>query len=227
MNTKINPLVLLFINLIIPFTAIFSYNLVMNFYLFGYGAVLLILFGKFRRLLKFVAAYIFCGSVYYFLLTHPFPYSHAVTMTFFIWFHFMPIGIIASLLFYDYSPSEILSALQLLRLNRKFMIALTIALRYIPTFQAEFKLMKSSMAMRGIAFTWKRPLRSFSYFITPQLFRCSLLAEELTAAGITKGIEHNANRTSVVATHWRMQDSISLFAFVFGFLSIALLGGKL
>ncbi|RRD94441.1 energy-coupling factor transporter transmembrane protein EcfT [Clostridiales bacterium COT073_COT-073] len=227
MNTKINALVLIFINLIIPFSAMFAHNIFVTFFLFLFSAVLLLRFGKIRRFLKYSIAFLALGMIYYLLLHFRIPHTDVFAMSFFILFHFIPLMMIASLLFYDYGPSEILSTLQLLKLNRKFTIALTIALRYIPTFQAEFKIMKSSMAMRGIAFSWKRPLQSFSYFITPQLFRCSLLAEELTAAGITKGIEYHGVRTSIYNIKWKKSDSFWLISFLLGFITIILWGGHL
>lgn len=227
MNNKVNALVLVFINLMIPFSAMFAHNLLMTFFLFFFSSRLLLLFGQAKRFFKFLIAFPTFGGIYYLLMYLQIPHTDVIAMSFFIFFHFVPLMMIASLLFYDYNPSEILSSLQLLHLNRKFTIALTIALRYIPTFQAEFKLMKSSMAMRGIALSWKHPIRSFSYFITPQLFRCSLLAEELTAAGITKGIEHTAKRTSIYNVKWKRSDSLLLLGFLLGFVTIILWGGRL
>lgn len=226
MNRKVNALVLIAINLMIPLTAMFSYNFYLSYYLFGFSGLLMIYYGRKRRFLKFLAAYLFFGIGYHYSLKIPLTNTNAVSMTFFIFFHFLPLMMIGSLLFYDYNASEMLSSLQLLKLNRKFMIALTITLRYLPTFQSEFKIMKASMAMRGIDFTWKHPIRSFAFFITPQLFRSSLLAEELTAAGITKGIEHPSARTSILETKWTAKDSLILFLFFIGIIAVLLLGGK-
>lgn len=227
MKYKVNALVLIFINCIIPISAMFSHNILMSFFLFAFAGGLFLFYGKFRRFFKFLAAYLFFGFSYNLLVDLQLPHMDVVSMTLFIFFHFMPIMMIASMLFYDYNPSELLSTLQLLKINRKLTIALTIALRYLPTFQAEFQLMKKNMAMRGIAFTWKRPIQSFSYFITPQLFRCSLLAEELTAAGITKGIEYHGRRSSIYPVSWKLWDSLVFAIFSIGFISIILWGGRL
>ena len=227
MNKKIHALVLISINLIIPFAAMFAHNILVTYYLFLFSSGILLWFGNVRRFLKFLLAFAIFGISHYILQSLKMPHLDMIAMTLFILFHFLPLMMIASLLFYDYNPSEILSSLQPLRIDRRIIIALTIALRYIPTFQAEFKWMKTSMAMRGIAFTWKHPIRSFSYFITPQLFRCSLLAEELTAAGISKGIEHKAMRTSIYNIRWKTSDTALLVGFLTGFVAIVVWGGQL
>lgn len=217
MIKKLNPLVLLIINLIVPIWTMFSTNSWIAIYLFVFSGVLLLVFKEIKRLLYATIFFVAMGLLSYYFLQSPYAYIRALSMVTFIMYNFTPVMMNASLLFYNYSPSELLSSLHPLHLNRKFILALTIALRYIPTFQTEFRLMKQSMAMRGIAFSFKHPVRSFAYFITPQLFRCSLLAEELTAAGITKGIDHPSSRTCVFTDQWSLFDTITLLVFFIGF----------
>ena len=83
-----------------------------------------------------------------------------------------------------------------MRVPRVLVVAVTITLKYIPTFKREFSYITESMRLRGIGFTWKKPIKSFKYFIIPQLFRCAALAEEVTAAGLVKGIDAPMRRTS-------------------------------
>ena len=70
-----------------------------------------------------------------------------------------------------------------------FIIALSITLRYIPTFFRELRYINESMRLRGIRFEVKNIIKSFGYFVVPQLFRCLILADELTSAGLCKGID--------------------------------------
>ena len=72
------------------------------------------------------------------------------------------------------------------------------------------------MRLRGIGFTWKRPVKSFQYFIVPQLFRCAALAEEVTAAGLVKGIDAPMNRSSYFEEKFTFADVAVLVVFAAG-----------
>jgi energy-coupling factor transport system permease protein len=95
-------------------------------------------------------------------------------------------------------------------------IAVTITLKYIPTFKREFSYILESMRLRGINFTIKHPIKSFQYFIVPQLFRCAALAEEVTAAGYVKGIDVPVKRTSYFEEKVRVPDVAVLALFLVG-----------
>lgn len=134
-------------------------------------------------------------------------------MMLFVIINFFPCIILTSILFLDYTSAELLSVLQGLHLPRVFIIAITITIKYFPTFRQEFRYIKESMRLRGIPFKWTKPLQSFEYFIVPQLFRCLILSDEITAAGFTKGIDSPNKRTSYYDIRVRLGDYL-----VMGFL---------
>ena len=72
------------------------------------------------------------------------------------------------------------------------------------------------MRLRGINFTLKHPVRSFQYFVVPQLFRCSALSEEVTAAGLVKGIDAPKKRSSYYEQKIRFTDIFFILLFIFG-----------
>lgn len=226
-KNKLNVLVLLGINLLLPiFLSVFRSEWTIP-YVFSFAGMVMLYYGKTRRFLKFLAAF----AVFRLIISIPIPDSAAwlsfFSMTFFIFYQFIPMLMIGTLLFFDYQTSEILSALQSIRLPRKIIIAITIAIRYVPTFREEFRLIKNCMYLRGIGFSWRKPVQSFSYFIVPQLFRCSLLAEELTSAGLTKGIDSKCKRTSIFEHGWHWYDTVVLGGFLLGMFFIIRYGGKL
>ena len=115
-----------------------------------------------------------------------------------------------------YNSAQLLSALETMHIPRVLVVAVTITLKYIPTFKREFSYITESMRLRGINFTWKKPVRSFQYFIVPQLFRCAALAEEVTAAGIVKGIDAPMRRSSYYEEKMRITDFMILSIFAIG-----------
>ena len=72
------------------------------------------------------------------------------------------------------------------------------------------------MRLRGIRFEIKNIIKSFGYFVVPQLFRCLILADELTSAGLCKGIDCTARRTSYYNIRFGMKDALVTIAICLG-----------
>ena len=139
-----------------------------------------------------------------------------LAMFFLVFTQTFPCFMMASVLISRYSSAQLLSALEDMHLPRVMVVATTITLKYIPTFAREFKYIKESMRLRGISFTLKKPVTSFRYFVAPQLFRCAALAEEVTAAGMVKGIDAPMRRSSYYEQRFRLSDTLILGTFMIG-----------
>ena len=217
---KLNPLVLLFFNLYLPTSMLWFSSMRLHAFFLGYACLILLLMNRLKRLSIFA---LFYGIM--FALQNWMTVSNAfqglVSSILVIWLNFMPCIMVATVLMFDYTASELLSALEKLHLPKLFVIALTITLRYIPTFRREFALIKESMRIRGIDYQIKRPIKSFEFFIVPQLFRCLLLAEELTAAGMVKGISAPNKRRSYHDSRLLALDWLLLLLLPLGNLGVA------
>ena len=180
----------------------------------AFAALVLLLEGKIKRTFIFIALYfaISAGNIFF---TDVIRIGY-IFIFLSIMMQFLPCLMMATVLFKDYTTAELLSTLERLPLPRSLVVAVIITLRYVPTFKREFVYIKESMRLRGIAFTWKKPVESFKYFIVPQLFRCAALAEEVTSAGLVKGIDANIKRTSYYGQKFRISDAL---------LTVLLIGG--
>ena len=65
-------------------------------------------------------------------------------------------------------------------------------------------------------FEVKNIVKSFGYFVVPQLFRCLILADELTSAGLCKGIDCTERRTSYYNIRFGMKDALVTIAICLG-----------
>ena len=211
---KINPVVLIIINIIAPTMYIFLGGMYLQIYLLAFASALLILMGRFKRLAVFLLIYGLMMGIYE--LTMRVGSMQYLGLFFIILVQSVPCIALASILVSKYNSAQLLSALETLRIPRVLVVAVTITLKYIPTFKREFAYITESMRLRGIGFTWKKPIRSFKYFIVPQLFRCAALAEEVTAAGLVKGIDAPGRRTSYYEERFSFMDIAVLTVFVFG-----------
>ena len=151
-------------------------------YFFIVSSLFLLYMKKYKRLCKviFITILFYIGQQL--LMLSNVEVVQFVSMLFMMIVRLMPTYIVALILMYDYQPSEVISALQSIHVPRAFIIALSITLRYIPTFFRELRYINESMRLRGIRFEMKNIIKSFGYFVVPQLFRCLILADELTAA---------------------------------------------
>lgn len=213
---RINPMVALLFNFTLPIAIMFPGNKYQHLFFLAFATVTLLISGKLKRAAKFVFAYAVMYTVYCLMLNYGNAASKLIGMLVMMSVQFVPCMMIASVLVKDYSAGEIISALEPVRLPKPILVSLTIVVRYIPTFKNEFKFMKESMRLRNIPFSIKRPIKSFEYFLVPQLFRCSLLANEITAAALTKGITNPDRRTSYYGIRMMPVDYIMCAVLIVG-----------
>lgn len=203
---RVNPLVILMFNILLPVTVMFPGNPYRHPFFLLFALLVLLMMGRPRRLAKLLAAYGLLTALSRASLLLPGGMGQYFEMFFVITVQFMPCLMMASVLIGDYTPGQIISALEPLHIPKAFTVALTIVIRYIPTFKKEFAYIRESMRLRNVPYSLRRPVRSFEFFLVPQLFRCAMLADELTSAGLTKGITCPARRTSFCDMRMRRLD---------------------
>ena len=162
----------------------FAHDRWIPLYFFVVSSLFLLYMKKYKRLCKTIVITILFYFGEQLLMLSNVEVMQFVSMLFMMVVRLMPTYIVALILIYDYQPSEVISALQSIHVPRAFIIALSITLRYIPTFFRELRYINESMRLRGIHFEIKNIVKSFGYFVVPQLFRCLILADELTSAGL-------------------------------------------
>lgn len=171
-------------------------------YIFS-GCILLVT-GKYLRLIKYIIVVTIFFIFYHLTVIK---YNIVEFRIFFsMLFMSIPAILIASVIMTEYNSSEILSSLGILRLPKSFIVALTVTLRYIPIFFAEYKIIKSSLKNRAIQVSLKNPLRYFEYLLVPQLFRSVDISRELAIAALTKGIKSENKRSSFYYTGFKTID---------------------
>ena len=211
---KVNPVVLIIINIIAPSMYIFLNGKYLEYFLLTFASVLMILMGRYKRTIGLLGIFFSMTGVYLITIGHD--STKFIGLFLVVLAQSVPCLALASVLVSKYNSAQLLSALETLRIPRVLVVAVTITIKYIPTFRREFGLIKESMRLRGISFTWKKPIKSFQYFVVPQLFRCAALAEEITAAGMVKGIDVPKRRSSYFEEKIRWSDIAILCVFIAG-----------
>lgn len=209
-----NPLDLLFFNFLFPVVIIFSKNIYIDMICFSFGVIILMLHKRYLRLVKFLIVYLIFQLLYYVLLKFSSLFVVNFATFLYIFIKMFPIFMITSVIVNDLKIGEILSALNSIKLNKNIMLGFTVAIRFIPTYKKEIKMIKESMKMRGIKLSLRHPIKFMEYLMVPVLFRASAISEEMTAAAITKSIEFPKRRSSVYNIKFRLRDFILMFGIV-------------
>lgn len=102
--------------------------------------------------------------------------------------------IVASRYLIDSTPVALMmSALEKLKVPNNMVITISVMFRFYPTLGQEWKNIKNAMKMRGIGISFvnvlTRPFMTLEYVMIPLLSSSSRIADELSAAGHTKGVD--------------------------------------
>lgn len=211
---RLNPLTILGLNATLPLMlALFPSSTRMLFtVIFAFGILV------YLKQLRIAVQVMFFFSIFIALYTLSLYYLPipVIIMLFRMTYLICPCILMAIALLRSYHSAEIFAALERLRLPKTFVIALSLTLRYIPTFGREFKIIREAMATRGVQISIAHPLRTIEYLIVPQLFRCLALSTELTAASLCRGIRSESRRARYFDLPFSYRDGIVVLIFMLG-----------
>ncbi len=174
--------------------------------------------GMYKTCLKYWGIY--AGMIALFILSSQ--YQNIVTAMFVVVFIVMrktaPIFMFASSVVSKTKVSELIVALQNINLPRSIIIALSVTIRFFPTLKEECALVLDAMKMRGIKISFRNvflhPMILVESIIVPIIIRTSTIAEELSAAAVTRGIDSPKPRTSYYEVGFGLADGIFLALFL-------------
>ena len=121
--------------------------------------------------------------------------------------------------------SDLMSGLYRLNLPKQIVIPLAVTLRYIPAINEEWHNINDAMRIRSFHAPGhniiKRVQKKIECYYVPLLVSASQIAEELSAAAVTRGIENPAPRTILHRTKFRLLDW-GIFLFLIALLGLVL-----
>lgn len=139
-----------------------------------------------------------------------------------------PTFMFAALLMTTTQVGEMTSSLQAMKIPRQVSITIVVIMRFFPTIKTEYKSVLEAAKIRGIKLNlWtciKAPHRVVDYILVPLMMQLSIVAEELSLAAMTKGIDSDRQRTAMYQTHFGIMDLVFTVAFIGNFI-FALTGG--
>ena len=208
---KLNPLTLVILNILFPVVIFLGKGVIYETICLLIAVAVLIIYKRYLQILKFVIGYlIFLSLAYLLSISNVILIADLFGTLVYIILRMIPVMMIAYILVKDIKSNELLSAFEQIHLPKKIMLSITVALRFFPTYKLEIKMIRESLKMRNINLSIKQPLKFLEYWLVPVLMRINLIAEEMTATAMTKGVESPMRRTSFYNVKMRTADWIFL-----------------
>ena len=112
---------------------------------------------------------------------------------------------------------ELIEGLERLKCSRKITIPIAIMFRFLPTIKEESSYIDDAMRMRNISLhnTLDRPITYIEYRVVPVLNSVIKIADELTIASVTRGLNITRPKTAIIQLRLKWYDvSILVLAVV-------------
>lgn len=113
--------------------------------------------------------------------------------------------------------NEFMAAMNRIHMPKYIVIPLTVMLRYFPMISEEWSKIKDAMRMRGISPNFvgliKSPLQTIECVYVPLMMSASKVADDLSAAAVTRGIENPKPRTCLQQIRFGLADAIFALCF--------------
>lgn len=125
------------------------------------------------------------------------------------------------------SVSQMLAGLLELRCPKMTALAVTVALRFIPTIREELSQIGIAMNTRGIPLSVSsfltHPLKMIEFVFVPFMMRCVRIADELAVAACTRALENPISRGQRIPLKVAMKDYLYLSTVIVSLCLILLL----
>lgn len=104
------------------------------------------------------------------------------------------------------SVSEFVTAMEKMHIPYFVTIPLSVMFRYFPTLGEEYRSIHDAMKMREIGQSIKNPLTYTEYILVPIMMSTVRIADELSAASLTKGLRLGGKRTHICEVRFDVTD---------------------
>lgn len=206
-------LILLFINI----TAFALSGIVQEALCISLICIVMLYQKKYMSCVKSIAAYVGVVLLISFILQFNNAIVAMLSIVFIMVRKMLPLFIFASFLISSTRVGEMIAALQNMNVHKNIIIPLVITVRFFPTLKEEFKCIMDAMKVRGINFSFANavlhPMLLLENILIPMMLRLSIVADELSAAAVTRGIDSFRKRTSYYQVQFTFIDGLFVLAF--------------
>ncbi len=207
----------LIILFIINVIAIINDTLMYEIVLMGLIISTLIYSKLYKKAFQYLSYYLLLLMVIYFSSVYTNPLTSFLLVICMAFRSFVAIFAFGHCIIATTKVSELLVGFDMLRVPKSIKIPFSVILSYIPALGMEFKNITDAMKMRGFGLTFKNaiihPIKTSENIVVPLIVRSSIIAEEISVAVITRGIESEEKRTTYYPIKFNYVDILYIFLF--------------
>ncbi len=123
--------------------------------------------------------------------------------------------------------SEFVTAMERMHVPRTVVIPFAVMFRFFPTIKEEWSDIKNAMKMRGIGQGKKNPMDILEYVTVPMIMSISRIADELSAASMTKCLSVRGQRTHISEIGFGVADVVLMACATAGLVMHIFFGGSI
>ena len=207
----IDPRIKLTLLPIVGFTSFFISDTILLFILIIFAFFLYLYSGMWKRALRFILFFV----LLYCIELGISKFSEASIVFAIYMFIYFASRITLITMFGGYitkttSVSEMLEALNRMKVPRSIGMPFSVLLRFVPTIKIELKALKENMKIRGIVtsrfFPLLHPIKYIEYTLVPLLMRMIKISDELSASALIRGLDSDENRVTLTELQFRCAD---------------------
>lgn len=208
---NIDPRIKLTLLPIVGFTSFFISDTILLFVLIVFAFFLYLYSGMWKRALRFILFFV----ILYGIELGISKFSEAsIVFAIYMFIYFASrmtlIAMFGGYITKTTSVSEMLEALNRMKVPRSIGIPFSVLLRFVPTIKTELKALKENMKIRGIVtsrfFPLLHPIKYIEYTLVPLLMRMIKISDELSASALIRGLDSDENRVTLTELHFKCAD---------------------
>lgn len=196
LDVRAKIIILILINLI----AVFNKSIIFEMVSMSLIILTLIYSRLYKKAVLYSGYYLIMMALFYLSSTFTNPVTSFILVVCMFFRKVVPIIAFGYCVISTTKVSELLVGLEMLKFPKSIKISFSVILSYIPSLGVEYTNITNAMKMRGFGLTVTNaiihPLRTSENVIVPLIVRSSTIAEEISAAAITRGIESAEKRTT-------------------------------
>lgn len=224
----IDPRIKLTLLPIIGFVSFFISDTILLFVILSFSFLLYIYSRIYKKAFYFLAFFsLLLGLEYGMVKISDYDLVFALYMMIFFLSRMTLIAMFGAYITRTTKISEMIEALNRMKVPRSISIPFSVLLRFAPTMGYELKALRENMRIRGVIknkfFVLRNPIKCAACMLVPLLMRMIKVSDELSASALIRGLDSGDNRVTIVELRFKVMDLIAMIIGIFAVISVVVI----
>ena len=224
----IDPRIKLTLLPIIGFVSFFISDTILLFVILSFSFLLYIYSRIYKKAFYFLAFFsLLLGLEYGMVKISDYDLVFALYMMIFFLSRMTLIAMFGAYITRTTKISEMIEALNRMKVPRSISIPFSVLLRFAPTMGYELKALRENMRIRGVIknkfFVLRNTIKYAACMLVPLLMRMIKVSDELSASALIRGLDSGDNRVTIVELRFKVMDLIAMIIGIFAVISVVVI----